>query len=270
MNRKRSAVRANQPRKQVQTISSELTEQEWRAGITRLAQDLHHGADKPRHTAIIHTQVQAALSLYIAAQQQGQDAAMLYPEIAAHLRLCETCRTHYELTLALVEALEKAQAPVRGKNAAIPSYPPLWRKIEFPASRTQKEKVRFVFNPQQIRDLSLHTPATRDANHVASHLLLHAHFSFAEQSGIVQAWFYPLLDAQDTAELQVILDAPRKLLAQLRVSLALGKQTIQGRTTREKTIFRIPRTAFVKHFSLELEYSPPNQMPAPKPRSKKK
>lgn len=269
MNRKRSVARANQPRKQIPTIPSEITDQEWRAGIAHLAQDLSHVQDKPRHTAKIHTQVQDALSLYITAQQQGQDAAILYPEIAAHLRVCRECRTHYELTRALVESLAQSQPVARATNPTALSRPTLWRKVEFPASHAQSNKVRFIFNPKQLRAASLQAPATRSANQALSHLLLHDQFSFAGQSGVVQAWIYPLLDAPDTTELEIILDAPRKLLAQLRVSLASGKQNIPGRTTREKTTFRFPRTPF-KNFSLELEYSPPNRMPAPKPRSKKK
>lgn len=270
MNRKRSAARANQPRKQNQTIPSEITTSEWRAGIARLAQDLSDSEKTAPRTAKIHDQVQAALPLYFAAQQQDQDADSIYPKIAAHLRVCQPCRAHYELTRALAESLEQSQAVAHGKNPAAPSYPSLWRKVEFPASHAQRNKVRFIFSPKLLRAASLQAPTTRSAQQVVSHLLIHDQFSFAGRSGIVQAWIYPLLDTPDTTELEIILDAPRKVLARLRVSLFAGKQKIQGQTRHGKAIFRIPHSLFTKNISLDLEYILPNQTPAPKPRSKKK
>lgn len=269
MNRKRSVARVKQSRKQVQVIPPEITAQELRAGIARLAQDLHRSEKTTRPTAKIHIQVQATLPPYIAAQQQGQDAAILYPEIATHLRVCQVCRTHYELTLALVESLEKPKAPARVNNPAALSYPTLWRKIEFPASRTQKDKVRFVFTPKQLRGLTLQAPATRSGNELSAHLFLYDQFAFAAQSVVVQAWLYPHSLPKNTLDLEVILEAPQRLVKELRVSLFSGKHKIQGQTKRGKTIFNITRAAFSKRVTLSIEritQDGANALPKPRPK----
>jgi hypothetical protein len=69
------------------------------------------------HTDRSHAEVHAALPSYAAAMALGQAPEMRFPDVAAHLHICQSCRADLDELLALV------MPAYHGQVAGAPSYP---------------------------------------------------------------------------------------------------------------------------------------------------
>ncbi len=252
---------------QGKTLGRALNKTEWGNAIEQLACDLSRIEQTPKRPAKTHVQIQELLSAYLEVEQNGQPVKELYPYAARHLRECITCRIHYELMRGILEEMHQAVSLTTKSKPLATSDTFLWRKIEFPASRTEKEKIRFEIPPHLLYPHETGVPAFRGSVDTTGSLLVQDEFVLARQEICFQIWSLPV--SPNEIGLRLVLSAPASILKRVSVIMQWGRKTYACRFSKKQaTLAPFPARLRAKNLTLTIELTPAATRPTRKTRDR--